>query len=115
MIARRLIAPALVAVAASVLLTACPGPLPTPTPTSTAPTPALPADVAFVVRGSFEAPGGGTTVESVMTVEAPSQQDAAEDAAAFASSTTCPPDAVLATSPAIADPAYLHVTVESQE
>lgn len=117
MIVRRAIAPVVVALAATVLLTACPGPVPNPAPTtpqtaSPAPAPTLPAGVAFVVTGTFEAPGGGTIVDATMTVEAPTQSNAAADAAAFAASVHCPPDALLATPPTITDPAYLHVTTE---
>lgn len=119
MSARRIVPPILLAVATAVLLTACPGPVPAPTPTipptgspAPSPTTALSADVAFVVSATFEAPGGGTVVEATMTVEAPTQADAAADAAAFASSSHCPPDALLATPPAIANAAYLHVATE---
>ena len=82
---RRVIPPVLVAVAATVLLTACPGPVPTPTPssgsptaspTSTAGTTQLPAEVAFVVTGTFESPTGVGTVEVTMTVDAPTRADA---------------------------------------
>lgn len=116
---RRAVPPVLVALAATVLLTACPGPAPSPAPTipptgSPTPTasPTLPAEVAFVVTATFEAPGGGTIVDAAMTVEAPTQADAVADAAAFASSAHCPPDALLATPPTIANPAYLHVATE---
>ena len=119
---RRVVPSVLVALAATVLLTACPGPVPDPAPTrsstpSTTSTPVatpLPDEVAFVVTGAFEAPGGGTTVDVTMTVEGPSQADAAADAAAFAASTTCPPEALGDILPAIGTPSYLHLTVETR-
>lgn len=122
---RRVIPPVLVALAATVLLTACPGPVPNPTPTpaptgtatgtsTPGPNPSLPAEVAFVVTGTLVSPSGGTTVDFTMTVEAPTQADAAADAAAFASSVHCPPDILVDTPPAISNPSYLHIAVETQ-
>ena len=118
---RRAVPSAAVALAATLLLTACPGPVPDPAPTGSAstspsasPATGLPADVAFVVTGTLVSPSGGTTVDVTMTVEAPAQADAVADAAAFASSAHCPPDILLATPPAIGTPAYLHVTVETR-
>lgn len=123
MIARRLLAVAGV-VAATALLTACPSPpnpnpgpstsSPSPAPTSTSNPTALDPDVAFVVTGTLVSADTTSTVAFTMTVTAPSQTDAVADAAAFAASAHCPPDALVETGPAIADPAYLHVTIETE-
>src|SRR5687768_2554278 len=113
---RRVIPAVIVAVAATMLLTACPGPAPappTPAPTDVPDATVLADEVAFVITVSFESPGGGETMDATITVEAPTQADAEADAAAFAASVNCPPGALLGTSPAIATPAYLHLTVET--
>ena len=123
---RRAVPPVVIAAATVVLLTGCPGPVPNPTPSgsgtaspsdSVGPTPGpttLPAAVAFVVSGTAVSPDGATTIDFAMTVEAPTQADAAADAAAYASSAHCPPDILAVTPPAIANPAYLHITVDTE-
>ena len=112
------LASAAVVLATSVLLTMCssPTPAPGPTGTSSGPTPSpgattLPADVAFVVSGTLVAPGGASQFDFTMTVSLPTTATAAADAAAFATSTHCPPDALAVTPSTVTAPAYLHVEV----
>lgn len=119
---RRLVLAAGIATAAVALLTGCPGPVPSPTPTGSGsatpgptptPTPTgLGADVAFVVTGELQSHDDLNRLSFRMTVGYPLAGDPT-GAAAFASSTHCPPDVLVDTPPTIASPAYVPVHIET--
>ena len=119
---RRAVPSVVIALATVGLLAACVGPVAVPTPSDTAvPTPTdtqgttdLADDVAFVVSGVLASPEGDLEVGFSMTVGYPTLDSADEDAATFAASTWCPPDMVGEYLPALTDPVYVHVDVETR-